>query len=113
MCYTERACRAAARRSTAGSRPAHVEAAGKIHGRRAFRSNRFVLRYPVHPERWAERYGSQMCIRDSAKTMAQLTDPVEAHDILQKAVEEALIELSNPDVTLAEPEKEPEDEQEE
>lgn len=48
-----------------------------------------------------------------AKTMAQLTDPVEAHDILQKAVEEALIELSNPDVALAEPEKEPEDEQEE
>ena len=48
-----------------------------------------------------------------AKTMAQLTDPVEAHDILQKAVEEALIELSNPDVALAEPEKEPEDELEE
>lgn len=48
-----------------------------------------------------------------AKTMAQLTDPVEAHDILQKAVEEALIELSNPDIALAEPEKEPEDEQEE
>lgn len=48
-----------------------------------------------------------------AKTMAQLTDPVEAHDILQKAVEEALIELSNPDVALAEQEKEPEDEQEE
>ena len=45
--------------------------------------------------------------------MAQLTDPVEAHDILQKAVEEALIELSNPDVALAEAEKEPEDEQEE
>ena len=48
-----------------------------------------------------------------AKTMAQLTDPVEAHDILQKAVEEALVELSNPDIALAEPEKEPEDEQEE
>ena len=48
-----------------------------------------------------------------ANSMAQLTDPVEAHDILQKAVEEALIELSNPDVALAEPEKEPEDEQEE
>ncbi len=44
-----------------------------------------------------------------AKTMAQLTDPAEAHDILQNAIEEALVELSNPDVALAEPEEGAED----
>ena len=49
-----------------------------------------------------------------AKTMAQLTDPVEAHDILQKAVQEALVELSEPDIALAAPAvEESEDEQEE
>lgn len=48
-----------------------------------------------------------------AKTMAQLTDPAEAHDILQKAVTEALIELSDPEIALAEPEEEPDNEQEE
>jgi hypothetical protein len=48
-----------------------------------------------------------------ASTMAQLTDPAEAHDILQKAVQEALVELSDPEIALAAPEEEPEDEQEE
>lgn len=49
-----------------------------------------------------------------AKTMAQLTDPVEAHDILQKAIQEALVELSDPDIALAAPAvEESEDEQEE
>lgn len=38
-----------------------------------------------------------------ANTMAQLTDPAEAHDILQGAIQEALIELSDPGVALAEP----------
>ena len=49
----------------------------------------------------------------SASTMAQLTDPAEAHDILQKAVQEALVELSDPEIALAAPEEESEDEQEE
>ena len=49
-----------------------------------------------------------------ASTMAQLTDPAEAHDILQKAVQEALVELSDPEIALAAPAgEEPEDEQEE
>lgn len=48
-----------------------------------------------------------------ASTMAQLTDPAEAHDILQKAVQEALVELSDPEIALAAPEGESEDEQEE
>lgn len=49
-----------------------------------------------------------------ANTMAQLTDPAEAHDILQKAVQEALVELSDPEIALAAPAgEEPEDEQEE
>ena len=48
-----------------------------------------------------------------ASTMAQLTDPAEAHDILQKAVQEALVELSDPEIALAAPEEESEDEQEE
>ena len=48
------------------------------------------------------------------KTMAQLTDPAEAHDILQKAIQEALVELSDPDIALAAPAvEESEDEQEE
>ena len=45
-----------------------------------------------------------------ASTMAQLTDPAEAHDILQKAVQEALVELSDPEIALAAPEGESEDE---
>ena len=46
--------------------------------------------------------------------MAQLTDPAEAHDILQKAVQEALVELSDPEIALAAPAgEESEDEQEE
>lgn len=48
-----------------------------------------------------------------ASTMAQLTDPAEAHDILQKAVQEALVELSDPEIALTAPEEESEDEQEE
>lgn len=48
-----------------------------------------------------------------ASTMAQLTDTAEAHDILQKAVQEALVELSDPEIALAAPEEESEDEQEE
>ena len=49
-----------------------------------------------------------------ASTMAQLTAPAEAHDILQKAVQEALVELSDPEIALAAPAgEEPEDEQEE
>ena len=48
-----------------------------------------------------------------ASTMAQLTAPAEAHDILQKAVQEALVELSDPEIALAAPEEESEDEQEE
>lgn len=49
-----------------------------------------------------------------AKTMAQLTDPAEAQDVLQKAIQEALVELSDPDIALAAPAvEESEDEQEE
>ena len=48
-----------------------------------------------------------------ASTMAQLPAPAEAHDILQKAVQEALVELSDPEIALAAPEEGPEDEQEE
>ena len=48
-----------------------------------------------------------------ASTMAQLTDPAEAHDILKKAVQEALVELSDPEIALTAPEGESEDEQEE
>jgi len=46
--------------------------------------------------------------------MAQLTDPADASDILRKAIQEALMELSDPDIALQTPEGEAaEDEQEE
>ena len=49
-----------------------------------------------------------------ADTMAQLTDPADASDILRKAIQEALVELSDPDIALQAPEGEAaEDEQEE
>lgn len=49
-----------------------------------------------------------------ADTMAQLTDPADASDILRKAIQEALVELSDPDIALKAPEGEAaEDEQEE
>ena len=49
-----------------------------------------------------------------ADTMAQLTDPADASDILRKAIQEALVELSNPDIALKAPEGEDaEDEQKE
>ena len=50
----------------------------------------------------------------NADTMAQLTDPADASDILRKAIQEALVELSNPDIALKAPEGEDaEDEQKE
>lgn len=48
-----------------------------------------------------------------ANTMAQLTDPAEAHDILQKAVQEALTELSDPEIALEEPTTEESDDEQE
>ena len=51
---------------------------------------------------------------DSSRLTAARADREETRGKIEKMkMEEALIELSNPDVALAEPEKEPEDEQEE